>query len=73
MNRIRRMLLAALMFSAVLPMKSLAIPPDSRGRQFLPFKSFAAFAQSPGSNANEIVLTSPEIRTRLHWDELIAK
>lgn len=60
------------MFSIVLPMKSMATPPDSRGGQFLPFKSFAAFAQSSGSNANEIVLTSPEIRTRVLWDELIA-
>ena len=72
MNRTRQALLLALMFSSLLPMKSLAIPPDSRGGQFLPFKSFAAFATTPGTKANEIILTSPEIRTRVHWDELIA-
>lgn len=72
MNRIRRAIRFALMFSTIVPMKSLATPPDSRGGQFLPFKSFNTFATTPGSNANEIVLTSPEIRTRVHWDELIA-
>ncbi|MGC3958199.1 MAG: C39 family peptidase [Verrucomicrobiota bacterium] len=72
MNRIRLALLGALMFSITIPMKSMATPPDSRGVQFLPFTSFAAFAQSSGSNANEIVLTSPEIQTRVCWDELIA-
>lgn len=72
MNPIWRALRVALMFSIAIPMKSMASPPDSRGGQFLPFKSFAAFAKSPGSNANEIILTSPEIQTRIRWDELIA-
>lgn len=72
MNRIRLAWWGALMFFILIPMKSMATPPDARGGQFLPFKSFAAFTKSSGSNANEIVLTSPEIRTRIRWDELIA-
>ncbi len=72
MNRIRPALRVALMFCIVIPMKSLATPPTSRGVQFLPFKSFSAFTKSAGSNVNEFVLTSPEIRTRIRWDELIA-
>jgi len=72
MNRIRLALTVALMLCSLFPMKSLAIPPDSRGLQFLPFKSFGDFTTSPGSNVNEIVLTSPEIKTRIQWDELIA-
>jgi hypothetical protein len=72
MNRIRLTLRVALMFCIAIPMKSLATPPTSRGMQFLPFKSFTAFTKSAGSNVNEIVLTSPEIRTRIRWDELIA-
>jgi hypothetical protein len=72
MNRIRLARTVALMLCSLFPMKSLATSPDSRGLQFLPFKSFAAFASSPGSNVNEIVLTSPEIKTRVQWDELIA-
>lgn len=72
MNRIRLTLRVALMFSIAIPMKSMATPLDPRGGQFLPFKSFAAFAKSPGSNANESILTSSEIQTRIRWDELIA-
>lgn len=72
MNRIRRALRVALMFSIAIPMESLATPPDLRGGQFLHFKSFAAFTTTPGTNANEIILTSPEIQTRVRWDELIA-
>lgn len=72
MNRIRLTFKVALMFSIAIPMKSLATPPTARGIQFLPFTSFRTFAKSPGSNVNEIVLTSPEIQTRIRWDELIA-
>lgn len=71
MNRNRLAAMVALMFCSFVPMKSLATPPDSRGIQFLPFTSFTAFTRAPGTNTNETVLTSPEIRTRIYWDELI--
>ena len=45
---------------------------DARGGQFIGFRSFSAFEQSPGARAGEIVLTSPEIVARINWDELIA-
>ena len=45
---------------------------DARGDQFIGFKSFSAFEQSPGARSDETVLTSPEIVARINWDELIA-
>ena len=45
---------------------------DARGGQFVGFKSFSAFEKSPGAHSGEIVLTSPEIVARIHWDQLIA-
>ena len=45
---------------------------DARGGQFIGFKSFSAFEQSPGAHSGETVLTSPEIVARINWDELIA-
>lgn len=45
--------------------------PDARGIQFIAFKSFSCFVQSPGAEPEETVLTSPEIKTRIEWDELI--
>ncbi|MCX6926788.1 MAG: hypothetical protein NT154_26825, partial [Verrucomicrobia bacterium] len=44
---------------------------DARGGQFIGFKSFSAFEQSPGARAGEIVLTSPTIMGLINWDELI--
>lgn len=45
---------------------------DARGIQFISFNSVSKFAKSAGAHANETVLTSPEIATRITWDELIA-
>ena len=45
---------------------------DARGGQFIGFKSFSAFENSPGARPGEIVLTSPEIVACLNWNELIA-
>lgn len=72
MSQIRLAIIIALMFSSAVPMKSLATAPDLRGLQFIPFASFASFTKTAGSNANVIILTSPEIQTRIRWDELIA-
>lgn len=72
MSRIRLAVIIALMFSSVVPMKSLATAPDSRGLQFIPFASFASFTKTIGTNSSILVLTSPEIQTRIRWDELIA-
>ena len=47
-------------------------PFDDRGIQFIPFTSLVTFKKSPGERAGESVLTSPEIRARLQWNELIA-
>src|SRR5438105_4557303 len=46
--------------------------PDARGGQFISFKGFSSFEKSPGSNSREIILTSPQIFARIHWQELIA-
>jgi hypothetical protein len=71
MSRTCDRFLLALMFFALVPMKSLAQPPDSRGRQFVSFANFSSFTKATGSNVNALVLTSPEIQTRCPWDELI--
>jgi len=54
------------------PMISQSAPLDARGNQFMAFKSLSAFKKSSGEQAGETVLTSPEIRARIRWDELIA-
>lgn len=54
------------------PMNSKSKPFDPRGVQFIPFESFSAFKKSPSESPDEVVLTSPEIRTRIPWTELIA-
>jgi len=44
---------------------------SARGNQFIAFKSFRSFSKTSGSSPGEIVLTSPRIRARIEWDELI--
>ncbi len=44
---------------------------DPRGVQFIPLKSFSAFARSFDAVTGDIVLTSPEMRAHTAWDELI--
>jgi len=44
---------------------------DCRGNQFIPFKDFSSFAQSPGERTNEIMLLSPQITAGINWNELI--
>jgi hypothetical protein len=62
----------------VIPVVSVALavatasPADVRGNQFIGLKAFSSFKTSPGENPAETTLTSPEIITRLRWDELIA-
>ena len=45
---------------------------EPRGRHFIAFTNFTAFARTPGASPGETVLTSPEIPARLAWNELIA-
>ena len=45
---------------------------DPRGSQFIGFRSFSSFKKTPGNRSGEIVLTSPEIVSRIDWEELIA-
>lgn len=43
--------------------------PDTRGRQFVGFDSFDAFAKTPGTHPGETIFTSPEINTRIDFNE----
>jgi hypothetical protein len=56
----------------VAPLNASDTPPDARGIQFIGFTSFSAFAIARGEPPGETILTSPEIKTRIQWDELIA-
>lgn len=65
--------------SAVLPLVLLLTFPawaaqvvDQRGIQFLGFDRFDAFTPSTDAPPGERVLTSPVIKTRLGWNELVA-
>ncbi|MES1181014.1 MAG: C39 family peptidase [Verrucomicrobiota bacterium] len=40
--------------------------------QFFGFKDFSKFTSSPGAKAGETVLTSPEIKSDIPWNELVA-
>jgi hypothetical protein len=44
---------------------------DARGRQFIGFDSFVRFTTTNAPNAAETVLTSPEIGSRIKFDEAI--
>lgn len=44
---------------------------DARGIQFISFKSFGGFEHSRGATPSTLVLTSRELPTRIHWNELI--
>ncbi|HNQ74472.1 MAG TPA: C39 family peptidase [Verrucomicrobiota bacterium] len=44
---------------------------EFHGEQFLPFRSFHAFARTVQPDAGITLLTSPEIETGIHWDELV--
>jgi hypothetical protein len=45
---------------------------EARGTQFLGFSQFSEFSRSPVGQSGEWTLTSPEIRTDLRWDQLVA-
>jgi hypothetical protein len=45
---------------------------ESRANQFVALEDFSAFSRGVGTNAEEIVLTSPVIRSDLEWNELVA-
>ncbi len=45
---------------------------DPRGSQFIGFHSFSNFKKALGGRPDEIVLTSPEIISRIAWNELVA-
>jgi hypothetical protein len=62
----------ALSFLCLTLMNSQSETIDARGLQFIAFPSVSKFSSSTGAQANETVLTSPEITTRIPWDELIA-
>lgn len=64
--------LAGLVWLCLLPVMATAGEMDARGIQFISFTSLSQFTKSPGPGADEIIYTSPEITTRVEWDELIA-
>lgn len=45
--------------------------PENRGGQFFSFPSVGAFQKLASAKPGEVVLLSPEVRTRLSWNELI--
>jgi hypothetical protein len=49
-----------------------AAAPDYRGMQFFGFTNFSAFTSAKGAKPGETILTSPEIKADIAWDELIA-
>ena len=67
-HRLVPLLAAALLALTVAPARGF----DARGSQFIGFKSFSIFEQTPGARRGEIVLTSPQIAASINWDELIA-
>lgn len=71
MNESTQVLLSLATLLCLAPVNSPAATTDTRGIQFFPYKSLSTFKQSPGDRPNETVLTSPETRARIRWDELI--
>lgn len=71
MNQSTQVLLGLAALLCLVPANSPAATSDARGIQFIPYKSLSTFKKSPGDHPNEIVLTSPETRARIRWDELI--
>ncbi len=45
---------------------------DYRGVQFFGFNDFSNFVSSAGANSNEMVLTSPEVKSDIGWNQLVA-
>lgn len=64
--------LLALTALCITALSSSAEALAARGIQFIAFKSLSQFPKSAGERPDESVLTSPEIPTRIEWDELIA-
>ncbi|HEX4646793.1 MAG TPA: hypothetical protein VH598_14415, partial [Verrucomicrobiae bacterium] len=63
------------LFIAVIILTSCATSPTDvamRERSsFVCYREFSTFAKAPGSAPGEAVLTSPEIKSRNHWNELV--
>lgn len=72
MNQFSKVLFSLTTLLCLAPVNSPAAPPDAGGVQFVPFTSLSAFKKSAGDQPNETVFTSPEMRARIHWNELIA-
>jgi hypothetical protein len=44
---------------------------DPRGNQFIALKKFSSWTAARGERRGEVVLTSPEILSRIQWNELV--
>jgi hypothetical protein len=72
MNMLRPTIAGVLVLLSLPPMIPQSAAVDARGNQFIAWKSFSAFKKSAGEHDGETALTSPEIRARIRWNELIA-
>jgi hypothetical protein len=72
-KRLPRRKLALLVPAACLALTSTpASAIEARGGQFIGLHTFSAFQPSAGVRPGETVLESPEVATRIQWDELVA-
>src|SRR2546423_8008540 len=69
---VRRCCSCLLLFLLMTSGLESAVQSDVFGNQFIGFSRFADFTKSKGDQKDELVLTSPTIRTALTWTELIA-
>lgn len=63
-------ILAALLLQALAPLGAEPIA-DLRGRQFVGFENFDAFEQTAAPEPHATILTSPEIRAAIEFNEVI--
>src|SRR5262249_33753816 len=62
---------AAAFVALALTHRAVGAESDLRGRQFIGFDSFSAFAESPGPITDQSVLTSPVVPSVTNFNEVI--
>ncbi len=61
-----------LLIFLLLTTRAKAAAVDYRGDQFFGFEDFSTFISSSGAKPGETVLTSPEIKSNIAWNQLVA-